>query len=354
MPRLTVVLKIPFECEPPLGSCPALTFTHWLPSGRNQGIVVKDDDIQIVLWFDEKCVLPPPHPTADELKRQVNVLVHHVNVEIEVAALSDSLLSYMQNCDYSKPRKDTARNEQTEYERLAKRILVSVIGRINRLIAFARSKKGQYWLTEYNVDLNLTRSYFVKFEARGRVEEGSWFRFAPPTLDMLTASTENESRFITEGDWPAFRDFVLGANRPNLVGELLAGAEYLQNMGHCRSAISEAVTALEVAVHNFSRNPNAEKTFAGHLAERLALRTLHSQVERLGLSATIGYLLPTIVPEHTLPTTILSACQSALSERQNIVHNGKRNVDETTARRAITSIRACCSILESLTDSQLD
>ena len=193
-------------------------------------------------------------------------------------------------------------------------------------------------------------SYFNAFEARGRIDDGAWFRFQPATGDRISLSFGGESKYIAEGEWPAFRDFVMGANKPGLVGELLAGAEYLLKAGHRRSALTEAVTALEVAIYNFARNPNTAAAFGEHMAARLSIQTLQSQVKHLGLTATVGYLLPTIIPEHLLPSHILSDCQSALTQRQNVVHNGQRDVEEGVVVRAIASIRTCCTTLESISD----
>ncbi|MDO8351592.1 MAG: hypothetical protein Q7S94_10635 [Gallionella sp.] len=121
-------------------------------------------------------------------------------------------------------------------------------------------------------------------------------------------------------------------------------------IGHYRSAITEAVTALEVAVFRFAGNTNADRAFAPHMAHRLALSSLKSQVDHLGLSATINYLLPTILHEELLPASVISECQFAISRRQNIVHNGQRSVSENDARRAVSGVRACCQVLEKVTN----
>lgn len=349
MPHLTVTLKIPLDSESPTDPDAAITFTRWLPVGRDNGIVTDDGEIRILLWFDEKCTWWASQPTADELKKYVNIYARYVYADVQISGLETGLLEYMQRRDLSKlPDKDNEAN-QFEYDQIAKRILTSVLHRVNRLIAFARSHKGQYWLSEYKIDFDRLRSYFSTFEGRGQVDNGPLFNFRPAQTDVFRIMAGGESRYVTESDWPAFRDFVTGASKPKLIGELLAGAEHLLSIGHYRSAITEAVTALEVAVFGFANDCNADKAFAPHMAERLALRSLKSQVEHLGLSATVNYLLPTILPETLLPASVISECQSALSRRQNIVHNGQRSVHGNDAKCAVSSIRACCEILEKVT-----
>lgn len=351
MPHLIVTLKIPFDSESQEGQNAVMKFTRWLPVGRDQGIVADDEDMRILLWFDEKCTWWTSQPTADELKKHVNINARYVNADIQINSLGAELLEYMQRRDFSKlPNKDDEAL-QLEYDKIAKSILISVLRRVNRLIAFARSHKGQYWLSEYKIDFDRLASYFNFFEGRGQVNNGPLFRFGPTQKEVTYITAGVESRFVTESDWPAFHDFVIGSSKPQLIGELLAGAEHLISIGHYRSAITEAVTALEVAVFKFASDCNADKAFAPHMAQRLALSSLKSQVEHLGLSATVNYLLPTILPEALLPASVISGCQFALSRRQNIVHNGQRSVQEGDAEFALSSIRTCCEILDRVTDT---
>ena len=148
MPRLTVVLKIPFECEPPVGLVTALVFSHWLPIGRDQGIPIEEGDIRFALWFDEKTTWWASQPTAAELRNHVNVLARYINVDLEVANVPMSLLSYMQHRDFTRSPTESEEEVQAEYERLGKKILLDVLHRVNRLVAYARSQKGQYWITD--------------------------------------------------------------------------------------------------------------------------------------------------------------------------------------------------------------
>jgi hypothetical protein len=349
-PHLTVFLKIPFDSESLTDSHTAITFTHWLPVGRDQGICVQDGGIRILLWFDEKCTWWVSQPTADELKKYVNINARFVYADIQVSGLRADLLEYMQAFDFSKPPGKEDEPLQVEYIRVAREVLISAIHRVNRLIAFARSHKGQYWLSDYKIDSDRLRSYFIAFEGRGQVDDGPVFRFQPSQTDVIRVTTEGNGRYVTESDWSALCEFVMGGSKPQLIGELLAGSEHLLSIGHYRSAITEAVTALEVAIFRFAGNCNADRAFSPHMAQRLALSSLRSQVDHLGLSATVNYLLPAILPEELLPASVISECQFALSRRQTIVHNGQRNVPEGDARRAVSGIRACCQILEKVTD----
>ena len=51
---------------------------------------------------------------------------------------------------------------------------------------------------------------------------------------------------------------------------------------------------------------------------------LDKQIEHMGLSGTVSYLLPLLLPDSVLAADVLSGCRDALTARQNIVHNGQR------------------------------
>ncbi len=325
-----------------------MKFSHWLPLGQENGIVVDEEGMRILLWFDEKCTWYGHQLNTNELINYASIPASNLNVDVQIRGLTDDLLEYIQR-PYSLAV--TAKKHETlqlEYEKIGDKILESVIRRVNRLISYARSYKGQYWLKEFSIDSNLLRFGFIHFKARGQVDEGSHFSFHP-FHEYLLVGNDDQSRYITELEWAQFKSFVSGSSKPNLVGELLAGAEYLLNIDHYRSAITEAVTALEVAVSSFAKNCNTEKTFAPDLAQRLSLNNLKSQIKHLGFSATVNYLLPIILSEELLPTSVLTGCQSALNLRQNIVHNGQRNIQEKDACAAIFNIKKCCEVLEKLT-----
>lgn len=352
MQKLTVFLEIPFDCTSQSDLHGALTFSHWLPIGLEQGILTEDKNqkFKILLWFDEKSTWWASQPTADELKSHVNINARYVNADIEIMDLENDLLKYMEACGSSNPPCEKDVSLDVQYEKIAQDILLETMNRVNRLIAFARSKKGQYWLSECKIDSDCLRHYFRIFNGRGKVDNGPIFRFSPSRTDVMRITMDEADRYVKESDWPAFREFVIGNQRPKLVGELLAGSEDLLSGGHYRSAITEAVTALELAVNSFARNPNAERAFASNMAQRLSLNSLQSQVKHFGLSGSINYLLPSILSESLLPSSVISDCQFAIFHRQNIVHNGQRSISEIDARRAVSGVRQCCEILDDITN----
>lgn len=350
MPTLTISLKIPFETDPSKEFGSELVFNHWFPDGLEHGIHIIDGDLSIALWFDSSCI--PSDKTVDELRRYVHLGLRFVRVRVLLENIPEALLTYMQDPSLGETTTGAYNSLKAEYKQLANRVLASVIKRVNRLIAAARTIKGQHWLQEHTLDINRISNTCHSYECIGRIDNGKAFRFAPPSTDTIFILQEGEGQYVSQVDWLEIQNFVIGEGKTDLVRELLAGASRLADVEHYRASLTEAVTALEVAVSAFSRAPKADEAFGSHMAARLSVPSLAKQVSHLGLSGTVNYLLPTILSEEILPTPIITACQEAVRQRQTVVHNGQRDVDEGFAKRSIVAIKQLCDLLESMSPKE--
>lgn len=342
--NLHITCKIPLEAEPLIGT-PNLTFASWLPLGIEKGITVIDGDIEVTLWFDLSTTMGLKEA---DIVHHCNVLVHHIKANIRVSSINDSLAAYIQNRDFSRLPTVDERGVQAEYEALGRRVLAAVMKPVNRLIAYVRAFKGQYWLVEYKIDPNFLNQYFMRFEAQAAFDEKSWVRFQPTVGDtlVLEIDPDSESTYISEEDWQAVTDFVKSEGRSPLVGELLASAEHLAGQGYFRSAITEAVTALEVALYQFGRSENAKQLFQPDLLGRMQFASLENQIKGLGLRGTVRFLLPILLPEQVLSTDIIKGCQKAVDIRNEVVHRGQREIkDEKLFDKSLRDIKQLCKIL---------
>lgn len=344
MPELHLTLKIPFECEPPVRVAPALEFYRWLPSGDSSAIFVQEDNLSISLWFDEKCVGMAFTQMASDFVKYPRLCAHFINVNVSVTGISDLLAKYMQQPGENEERERSP--HQSEYEALGWRILSAVISRINRLISFARATKGQYWLTEFKPDWGMMPSIYCGFNAVAQIDGGKPFRFEPAYMHQMSFELHDGATSITEQEWIQVNAFVNGSARAPLVGELLARAEYLIEAGHARGAITEAYTALEMSVSTFARNVSNMDAFSNPAVQKLGKKSLAKQIEHLGFSSSVLYLLPLVFSEEILSLDVVDNCSKAIELRNNIVHNGMRNVDAKVAVKAVKAFRKYCSILQ--------
>ena len=246
--------------------------------------------------------------------------------------------------------KITQMSQVGEFE-LAERIYVRVLSYFNRLIEYVRIQKGQFWLQEYPLNTDIMSSEFTKFRSRVRVGEtdcSTWYSTEKPQI--ITLGPLHSDRYLDEDAWLEAKEFVVASEKTRLTWELLAEAELLASTGHTRSALTEAITALEIEAYKFGRDIKANQTFGPVLAERMTIHSLKNQIEHMGLSGTINYLFPIIFTQEQMPTELLKTCQEAISQRQNVVHSGQRKVDVETLSRFLTSIREMCTILEGFQD----
>jgi hypothetical protein len=131
---------------------------------------------------------------------------------------------------------------------------------------------------------------------------------------------------------------------------LLAGAEELAANGHTRSALTEAITGLEVALSRFASKPKSQELLGANLAARMGVESIKQQVERMGLTGSVGYLLPLLFPDQILNADVLAGVREAIQERQNVVHSGAREVNPKRLEMFLRHIIQLCTTLKKYTN----
>jgi hypothetical protein len=232
-----------------------------------------------------------------------------------------------------------------EYEQLGKRTMRLALDTYNRFIAFCRTEVGQYWLHERRYNEEALNTLNNGFHAKARSEAFEWVRWCPPGTNVVIINAIIEADGITQDEWTQAQSFVAGNRRPRLTLELLANATLLLREGRRRSAIIEAVSALEIALSRFAEAPLVGRIMAPDIKERISVENLKSQVDHLGLRGSIRYLVPILFPHGVFPTEVLHKCQQAVEVRNAVVHQGQREVEEQHAGALIGAIRLGCSIL---------
>jgi hypothetical protein len=350
MSTIVVNLDVPI-----VGSVPniagVLHFARWLPLGEEDAIWIPDDGLDVKLWFNIDATRWAIQIPEEEIPRYIAVPAHRIQVDLTIRDVRTELLEYMATRDFGRAPSEEGASIQSEYQTLGTRVLDATLPHLNRLLAYARALKGHYWIAEYAIDYDRMGSFFQQVNAKAKDESGRRFRFQPTTGDrfVITVDSENDKRLITREEWEQVRAFVTGRRRPPIIDSLLANAEELRAKGHRRSALIEAITALEMAVSDFVRAPDAQRAFGAVLAERLSVDSLGAQYDHLGFSGTIRYLLPSIIPDSVVPTDVFRACQLAIDERHNVVHNAQRDVSEVKLRRALRGVRRLVQILRRVT-----
>ena len=345
---LIIRMEIPFLNYPDANSDSAMIFHQWLPLKEQEFLILENDGLRLKLWFDVKTTWWASQPNEDEITKWTNVMARKIYADVTINNLNQTFLQFISTRDYSKKLEPRDDELQKEYELLGKRVQEFAIYHLNRLIAYVRAYKGQYWLQEYPYD----RDYSAKFSSKARINNGEWFVWQPSNVHHFNVILDkNHERYLNKNDWNLSKEFVSSSKKTDLHWHLLAGAEALASINNKRAALTEAVTALEVAVNFFASNPNAVSVLGDHLSSRVDIKRLEKQVEHMGLSGTVNYLFPVLFSEEQVPLSVLTVCQEALAVRGNVVHNGQREIDDKKLYTLINGIRQLCEILEKFTEN---
>jgi hypothetical protein len=340
---LFIRMVIPIQSQPIVGTT-GVIFHHWLPMESDDHLVVRSDDMELSLWFDRSSA---DHPRGDDPLRLENVCVRRVNAEVRIRNLDYGFIDFI--LEVSTEPKPEGYPYSERYKELGVKVYDLTLKCVNRLISYIRVEKGQYWLEELEIDPGRMASAFIWFKAVCSRDREQWFNWRPTSSESAIVVMTSKSSWVEREDWSSAAVYVRSKSRSNFVYDLLRTALANAWSGRRRTALVEAVTALEVAISEFAKSPLANEAFGKTLAGRMDTDSLKAQVDHMGNSGTIKYLFPVIFPEDQLPNDLLKACQKAVEERNNVVHNGQRDVGQKKVLNYVISIERLCGVLRGYT-----
>jgi hypothetical protein len=346
---LLVRLAIPIPSQE-LGVIGGLTFHRCLPKSDEDKVTFAEGDLCVAFGFDLTCIFGEPDITEEELKKHLNVITTKIKADVTIAGVSDELTSYIATVAESRSHPQSPLKQ--EYADLGRRVYEFVLTAFNLLANVIRADNGQFWLAEYTIDAGRMASGYTVFRAVVSVDGQTWCSWVPTDEETLGGRGVETSRYVTHEDWRRIKGLIDSGARPSLVWELLARAEAFAFGAQRRSSLIEATTALEVAISIFVKAPNAQAAFGERLAGRMGTGSLAQQREHLGLQGTVRYLFAVIFTEEQVPTELLATCQQAVKERNNVVHNGQRDVQEDRLKVYLRGLRRMCDVLTSYSDTR--
>lgn len=180
MHELQVRMTVPVLGHPMVRR-PEIELTGWLPFDDRDAIETISQGFAVRVWFDITSTWTGPfrHDMNELLKWSDNlkdVRVTSMFVDVGGGGVRDDLVRYIQQRSQSRtPLTDDQQNLQREYESLGRDVYVAAVSTVNRLIAYVRARKGQYWLYEYPSSVDKAAPYFSQFKAAAKVNGGDWF-----------------------------------------------------------------------------------------------------------------------------------------------------------------------------------
>ncbi len=352
---INISLTIPLSDNDWGGPC--IAFYQWIPEHHADAIVLSENSKQVSITIDKTCVSNLGEVTDELISALVNISVSKLNIEIVLRDIDDELVGFIYDERESpkeihhglKPGENGYDDLKERYKSLGIEVAEIALKAFNRVVSYARNAKGQYWLSEHKFNKDRLRSLNNQFRAKARINNGEWFRWCPPSIDCITIYAEGNETAIKREEWVSVSEFVASSDKPNLIFELLANSRQLFDSGHMRSSVIEAVTALEVAVSKFGRKANVEMLSASTLTDRIDVDRLGTQIQHLGFSGSIRYLIPLLFPENVMPNNVLAKCFKALEVRNNVVHQGQRDVSSDLVREILRDVTALCRVLDAHT-----
>ena len=356
--KLLVRMQIPVSSDD--NTRQSIAFKQWLPMKEEDAIILSYDDLSIKLWFDLSCVESLEEISEEAISKWNNVRANKVNVDIGIDNVPDDLAEFIYTQrDWYQKEPEKAKNDGEyerlfdEYHNLGRKVLQASVRAVNRMLSYFRNYKLQYWIEEYKVGERNVSSYALRFKARVKIKEHDWITWYPATRMLYgTVYSETQQSLLERNEWSKVASFVNSRNRPSLQKELLANAFSLAGEDYARSALIEAVSALEAAIFDFAKAPNYPSFLAEATIERIADKSLASQVEHLGLRGTVWFLFPIIFALEVMPTELLKGCQEAVDVRNSLVHHGRRTVDPKKVWAMLRSINGMCQLLEDYTSKR--
>lgn len=320
----------------PTGS---IRFHHWLPTKDKYLLTKNCNGVIISFWFDNSCLQDPQD--AINFAKQTNVIVKQVYVDLELNDIPEKFAEFVYNerdccrqIHYGiKPGDPCYEEYKKTYLELDALNLKTALDHYNRFISYSRNHKSQYWLEEQKFDPENIYPKNCEFNANVKSDTFDWVRWGVHQQVHFTIYAPTENNLIREDEWGNIEIFFKGNERPNIVFELLSNSWILIDKGYRRSALIEAVSALEIAVYSFCQNPNLNELMKPpEITNRIDYENLKSQSEHLGFSGSIRYLIPLLFPPEILPNKFLYKCYEAIQIRNNVIHNRQRDVKEELIR----------------------
>lgn len=346
-----------------------ITFAAWLPERQGEAIVVKEGNLIFKLWFDRSSIdiysithtrTKNPH-IARRLSQlygldtgeyftpmQVKIALGVITVQDISPKLKDYILSRT-------PDKEVYQSDlRIQHLGLAEKVVQITIDTYNQIVQYIRNYLGQYWVQEISRWKSIDQQCW-RFDYRVLSSDNVFVPFCPRAdkahikFELQAKPASDHKRYIDAEQWSSLKVFVEEGKRTLRYRALLADAEEIAADGHSRAAIVEAVAALEVALDQFAQSPNVEQLYGNKLSARMGGAPLKKQINHFGLSGSVNFLLPVLIPEDKLPLEVIEGCWLAIEQRNNVVHNGQREVKPEVWKNCLKSIRSYCSTLEELT-----
>ncbi|HIA52750.1 MAG TPA: hypothetical protein EYN91_11780 [Candidatus Melainabacteria bacterium] len=323
-----------------------ILLSHFYQYKVEQFPTLKRENFSIRLWFDTECINCNPSMPSEERLRVRPMMISQFKSTIQIHDVADEFADFVLLPTEKQIFEQTLSEQYFNY---SEQVYDLLFGLLNRILSFIRAHQGQFWVEELRLedrkDLRpILAGYAHVSEIHAKLVEPeipfSWNPLRKPATVLMR--NQPDPRELQPDDWDDIWIFAESSGRTDLVMELINGAYRLAMQGHSRAALTEAVTALETALHRFARRPKLE-LLSDMPLKRIQAKSVPKAIEHLGFTQSIRVLLPLLLSEDTLHADLIGACDAAVTLRHDVVHNGRRFVDRIDEHLA--AIAELCALL---------
>ena len=151
--ELFIRFKIPFIGDPDTDSREYLIFHKWLPLTEAYHLCIDLDDGNLIFWLDIESTWWASQPDENEIKKWVNITAHYVYADLILDKYENDIVRFIASPGVCSDIDEKAIKAKKS-EEWGINLLNTVLTYFNKLVSFARSYKGQYWLHEYPLDID--------------------------------------------------------------------------------------------------------------------------------------------------------------------------------------------------------
>ncbi len=336
-----------FKCKVELDSSSnklsMLKTSGWIPEHADRIKIDISKNIEMEIYCSRESIsfiTAYDRVQTESLKGFEGIPLSYIDVKFKFSNIDENLGTYiLDGCNSKNENLD-----ELVFE-IARNIQANIIKYVNRLIEYVRSYNGQYGLKPISFDEKKLSSNMITLRAIVSENNTNWYDFDIKHSDQLVIGFMDADNALFEYQWEKVKEYVLNNNRTELTLELIANAYYLLDSGHGRSAIIEVCSALETAVSEFSKYKDFSWLNLINSNGRVDPRNISSQINHLKFSTSVKFLFPILFSEQEVSKETINDCIRAIEVRNNVIHNGQRNVDDRMLREIIPQVEVLCKFL---------
>ena len=323
MAKLDILLKVPLSHSAPM-NVSGLPFYKWCP-GEDEALRLKVSEGELLIWAE---------PSRDqELSEWLNVQVNRFVCRVLILEFKDDLVPHL------RAAANAVDGATPELQEFGDRFVRELLGALNVVLKHLRARKLLYWFDVFDENTGLTHDVLQRCDATVRIDGQMPIAFRPSRRDILNGPHPGLWRSLRREDWQSIKDEISSNRRPALAGELLATAlQHLAN-NEGRAALTEACSALELALTRFAVTKDGDGRWSTAVGDgRVPAKDLSEHVKHLGLAASVRFLVPLLFRDEELDSGILMRVNRAIELRNNVIHTGQRDIAPSEAEACVDGI----------------